>query len=386
MRNVWLTSIAAVLVIAGMADQTVLGQQGTTWWGGPSATTAPTMTPQMQQAAAMSQPVAPSSQIKPLDHPVKYFVAAMSELPIAETFGGGASGNPVAPPAMSTSDPISLQSPVGPPTPELYVSLAQLAERQGNIEQARHQYKQALAKWPSDVDLLRSAARMEDRAGHLDWAEYLYQRAAAANPHHAGALNDLGLCLARQGKLEQSVETIEQAIHLQPDKALYRNNAATVLVELRQDQKALAHLSAVHAPAEASYNMGQLLIQRGRVDEAEPYFVAALEQNPELKQAQAALARLRGEPVVDEAVAAVPDEPETQPMAVEEGPQFAPQPSYQPTAQSPAVPTPSYPSYLPPTYQPAPTTEYAAPVGTPVGTMPRHLPPVGALPGGMNAR
>lgn len=380
MRNVWLTLIAAVLMVVGSASQPALGKPATTtWWGGP-ATPQPT---------ALVQPVAPSSQIAPLDHPVKYFMAAMSELPIASTFSGDATpGRPAATTANTALDPISLQTPAGPPTPQLFVSLAQMAERQGNVDQARHQFKQALAMWPGDVDVLRAAARMEDRAGHLDWAEYLYQRAAASNPHHAGTLNDLGLCLARQGKLEQSVQTIEQAIHLQPDKALYRNNAATVLVELRQDQMALAHLAAVHAPAEASYNMGQLLVQRDRADEAAPYFVGALQQDPELKQAQAALAQLRGEPVADEAVATAESDTSTAPTAVVDGPQFAPQPSpsYQPTAQAPVTPTPSYPSYLPPTYQSAPTDSYGTPVGSPVGVMPRHLPPVGALPRRVNTR
>src|SRR6478609_10342395 len=134
-------------------------------------------------------------------------------------------------------------------------------------------------------------------------AESLYQQAVTANPQNAAALNDLGLCLAREGKLEPSLQVLEQAIHLQPDKSLFRNNAATVLVEMRQDQRALAHLSAVHNSAEANYNLGQLLIERGRATDAGPYFQAALQQNPGMQQAQEALAKLQGNPV---AVAAPP--------------------------------------------------------------------------------
>ncbi len=377
-RNVRLTSIAAVLVIVGVAAQAVPANPATSWWGGQTTTAAPTIQT-VPQANVTAEPVLPSSQIDPANHPLKYFMAAMSELPVVSTLSGGT--QPGSRYAASRPDAISLQTPTGPPTPELCMSVAQLAERQGNIEQARHQFKQALAMWPDNVDVLRAAARMEDRAGHLDWAEYLYQRAATANPHHAGTLNDLGLCLARQGKLEQSVQTIEQAIHLQPDKALYRNNVATVLVELRQDQKALAHLTAVHAPGEASYNMGQLLLRRGRTDEAEEYLVAALQQDPELQEAQAALAALRGEPmpVAKETVATRESDPPTTPIAVEQGPQFTPQPEYQPTAQMPVAPTPVYPTYLPPTYQRAPSTSYGIPAGTPVGVLPRHLPPVGIV-------
>src|SRR6185295_3022232 len=106
----------------------------------------------------------------------------------------------------------------------------------------------------------RACAQLEDRQGNLPVAEGLYQQAVAANPQNAAALNDLGLCLAREGKLEASLQQIEQAIQLQPDKTLFRNNAATVLVEMRQDQRALAHLAVVHNQADANYNLGQLLV------------------------------------------------------------------------------------------------------------------------------
>src|SRR5262249_27694260 len=129
-------------------------------------------------------------------------------------------------------DSIALNNPAGPPTPELFIAMAQISERQGNVVQARQQLQHALSMWPNNIDLLRAAGRMEDRAGNLPLAEALYQRAVTTSPQHAGALNDLGVCLARQGKLEQSVQTLEQAAYLQPAEARYRNNAATVLVEM----------------------------------------------------------------------------------------------------------------------------------------------------------
>lgn len=138
---------------------------------------------------------------------------------------------------------------------------------------------------------------MEDRQGNLPLAENLYQQAVTSNPQHAGAMNDLGLCLAREGKLPQSLQVLEQAVQLQPTKALYRNNAATVLVEMHQDQRALAHLAAMHDAADANYNMGQLLIERGRPADAAQYFQAAVQANPAMQQAQVALAKLQGSQV-----------------------------------------------------------------------------------------
>ena len=107
--------------------------------------------------------------------------------------------------------------------------------------------------------------------------------------------------------MQPSLQALEQAVQLQPSKALYRNNAATVLVEMHQDQRALAHLAAVHGAADANYNLGQLLVERNRAADAAPYFQAALQQNPGLQQAQVALAKLQGTQVAAAPpVAAVP--------------------------------------------------------------------------------
>jgi tetratricopeptide (TPR) repeat protein len=276
---------------------------------------------------------------------VKYFAAAVSEIPQAWKSDKSDSNKP------APKDSISLDTPTGPPTPQLVISMAQLAEKQGDIFQARRQYQQALAKWPGHVDVLRAAARMEDRQGELRLAETLYRQAVNANPNHAGALNDLGLCLARQGQLDASMQVIEQAITLQPQKPLYRNNAATILVEMRQDQRALAHLTAVHAPAEANYNLGQLLVQRGRPGDAAAYFQTALQLNPELQAAQVALGQLQGQNALAPGAWGVPASPEftpdttmpmSAPVVVPQQPQVGPQLEYPATAHSPEYGTSSY--------------------------------------------
>jgi tetratricopeptide (TPR) repeat protein len=313
----------------------------------------------------------------------------MSELPIA-TKSPGAKRR-VVPPTTPRNDPLSLSTPTGPPTPELVITLAQLAESQGNVPQARGHFQRALATWPGHVDLLRAAARMEDRQNQLPVAENLYRQAVAANPQHAGALNDLGLCLARQGKLDASVQAIEQAIQLQPDKALYRNNVATVLVEMRQDQKALAHLAAVHGSAEANYNLGQLLVQRGRPDEAAAYFVAAIEQKPDMQAAHDALGRLQGvdpsgapaatgSPAMATAPTPVPQMTAPANAQGAEPQQVAPagpELGYPSTARSP---DPGASSFVPPNYY-APRTTIPPTVYPRVGTRPQYVPPMSNQPG-----
>jgi superkiller protein 3 len=387
MRRAWLTTIGAALYVATTAiEPAAASPAGMSLRARPVATKTSTgsWTDKLKfwdkdpPAAAPTQqayqpPVSkPTDVISPWRHPITYFSVAMAQSPLA-----AALHRDKAEPALpEPADKLSLSTPTGPATPQFYVAVAQMSERQGNAQQARQQLQQGLHQWPRDVELLRAAARLEDRQGNLPLAETLYHRAVAANPQQAGALNDLGLCLARQGKFEQSVQAIEQAINLQPDKPLYRNNAATVLVEMRQDQRALAHLSAAHGPAESSYNLGQLLADRGRPHEAVMYFQQALELDPTMQPAQLAIAQLSGAPATARQFAA---EPAMQQQGVipSYSPKLAPQqsvaePTFPATARGPELGTSSY---VPPkSYYPSTATPTAPVYQT--ATAPRYLPPV----------
>lgn len=379
MHTAWRKSIPAAVGALGLAASTVLAgpasmamsarrsapaaQPATSssiWPWSKSASTQPAAPPMMAQQAPPTwqgvQPGAPlpSSAISPWQHPIKYLGASVSELPIGKS---KSSTHPVMQPAQPRTDAISLSVPTGPPSPEFFIFAAQMCEKQGDLPQARQNLQRALSMWPGNADLLRAAARMEDRQSNLPLAENLYQQAVTANPQNAAALNDLGLCLARAGKLEPSLQVLEQAIHLQPDKSLYRNNAATVLVEMRQDQRALGHLAAVLNPAEANFNLGQLLCDRGRPADAVAYYQTALQLNPGMQQAQDAIAKLGGQTNLAVQAPVAPAMPQQQfaPTGPSLGPQQptysnGPQLGYPATARTPGPGTSSYipPQYVPP--------------------------------------
>lgn len=367
MRIGWTKTFAAALCAANftasfavadpaswaMKRQAPAEQSSSSIWPWSKSTTPATRQPAV--AGHAQEPVSP------IWHPIQYMKNATSK-------NGkiASSQHPTMPPADAKADPLSLSTPTGPPTPEFFIFAAQMCEHQGDIQQARSNFQRALSMWPGHVEVLRAAARMEDRLGNMPLAENLYSQAAKSNPQHAGALNDLGLCLARQGKLQPSVQVLEQAIQLQPTKALYRNNAATVLVEMHQDQRALAHLAAVHAPAEANYNLGQLLVERGRPTDAVPYFQAALQQNPGMQPAQDALAKLQGN-----RMAAAKPRPQTISVPVSATPTAPPATTSAtaaalPTVTAPPVTTAQVAAPAPAAAQLPVATQPAAPAQTPV--------------------
>ena len=244
MRKAWINTVTAVCCAAGFATTTVLADPASMAMSKRRAATQeskPSIWPWSKDAPPATQrqsTVRPTEPTSATRHPIKYMKDSVSKLSIGSKGKGASAPRPMMPPANHKPDSISLSTPTGPPSPEFYIFAAQLCERQGDVLQARKNFQRALTLWPGHAEVLRAAAYMEDRHGDLPLAENLYGLAVTANPQHAGALNDLGLCLARQGKLEPSLQVLEQAIQLQPAKPLYRNNAATVLVELRQDQRA----------------------------------------------------------------------------------------------------------------------------------------------------
>lgn len=178
------------------------------------------------------------------------------------------------------------------PTPQLYTAMAEMSQRSGNADQARSLYQKALALDPNDMNALLGAAHMEDRLGRLDVALPLYERAVNVSPGNASAMNDLALCLARKGELAAAQRVLEKAVQLDPQNTLYRNNIAKVLVEMNSTDQAVGHLSAVHPPAVAHYNMGVLLSQRGRHAEATRHLLIATAIDPSMGPAQQLLAEL----------------------------------------------------------------------------------------------
>ncbi|MEM8944684.1 MAG: tetratricopeptide repeat protein [Planctomycetota bacterium] len=237
--------------------------------------------PQGQQLAAMQQPAAPQQS---WTQKVTSVFKGNSNQP---TSPNAQAGNPA-------SDPISLGFASGPPNADLYLSMAKMSDQGGNPAHARSMYHRALTIQPDHLEGMLSLARLEDREGQLDAALHYYKQAVHYHPQSAKAHNDLSLCFARRGQVAQALPPLEQAIRLEPGKQLYRNNIAKVLIELNQLDGAMHHLATVHPPAVAQYNMGVLLHQRNRDQEAASYLTAAAQTDPSLQAAVALLGEISG--------------------------------------------------------------------------------------------
>ncbi len=191
----------------------------------------------------------------------------------------------------SSDDALSLSKPAKK-SPSLYVTLAQVHERSGNLAGAAEQYKLALKLDPAHLDALLGMAHLRDRQNEFAEADKFYREAVQRHPKAAIAHNDRGLCQARQGRLDEAAQSLVNAARLQPDKTLYRNNLATVLVHMGRPDDALQELTAVHPPAVANYNVGYLLAQQQHTQAAQGYFQEAVQIDPSFAPAHQWVAML----------------------------------------------------------------------------------------------
>jgi len=136
--------------------------------------------------------------------------------------------------------------------------LAVLYDRADEQAKAMHEFQEQLKKKPKDASLLNDMGYSLYNRGQWAEAENYLRRAVSQDKNHKPAWVNLGLALAQQGK----------------------------------DQEALEAFSHAVSTAEAYSNLGFVLAVQGKKPEAIAAYRRALELEPALKIAQAAVQRL----------------------------------------------------------------------------------------------
>jgi superkiller protein 3 len=194
----------------------------------------------------------------------------------------------------------------------LHYHAAKVFESNNSLEVAARHYQDAIAKAPQDARLHTAYARLLDRAGRFTDAEAEYRKAIELNPKDASALNDLAMCNNRQQRWDAAVSLLQQAIQKDPGNPLYRNNLALVLIDAGRPVDAFNQMASVHGEAGAHYNLGYMLLDRGKRQEAEQHFARALELNPQLAQARQMLEYVQLGQVAQQASGTAPAVQESQ--------------------------------------------------------------------------
>ena len=198
--------------------------------------------------------------------------------------------------APKSKDATSLSTKPGKLDADIYLRAAHFAEQSGNFPEAEAKYQQALKNEPKNVSAIVGLARLYDQQGNSQQAIATYQQAIKLHPKNAVVYNDFGLCYGRRRELAPAQQMLQKAVELEPGKTNYRNNLATVLVDMGRPAEAYQHLLSVQGEGVAHYNLACLLHSRGQNDQAAGHLQQALAKDPTLTPARELLAQLDGPP------------------------------------------------------------------------------------------
>jgi len=133
------------------------------------------------------------------------------------------------------------------------LGLATQAAQQRRFAEAAALVDELLAREPSHLGAHDLGGFVRFFLGEYAAAETHCRAALALRPGHPYALKGLGLCLARQGHVDQGVASLEQAIAARPDWFDPYWDLAVTLFDARRNTEALAALErgARAVPAQA---------------------------------------------------------------------------------------------------------------------------------------
>jgi tetratricopeptide (TPR) repeat protein len=131
--------------------------------------------------------------------------------------------------------------------------------------------------------------------GNFEQAQASYEKAIQLQPDLPEALGNLGSLYAKQQQWELAVEFYKKALKYKPDcDKLYRN-LAKVLTKLNRTEEATEcwyhayRLQPDLVSVQEQFNLGKTLLSQGKIEFAISCFRQALKQDPNCKEAQAAL-------------------------------------------------------------------------------------------------
>lgn len=137
------------------------------------------------------------------------------------------------------------------------------------------------------------AGMANEHTGDYKGAERSFRRGLELNPDNAELHNALGWTLFQDGRTAEAVDEYEKALAADPKHVKSHNNLALALVELRRLDEAATHFRTsvdLEPKAEIYSDLGFILAQLGKPDEARKNYQQALALDPDCASAHFNLA------------------------------------------------------------------------------------------------
>ncbi len=169
------------------------------------------------------------------------------------------------------------------PQPAIYNDLGFVLERQGLTQEAAEMYRKSLELDPESASAQFNLASSLARRGEFVAAERLFRAALEEKPS-AQAYTGLGFVVWQQGRVDEAIASLHDAIEADPKHAAAYDQLGTILVEQGKLEQAASNyrLLVRYLPSAAAHQkLAQVLTRLGHTDEArkEMEMAKALDRN-----------------------------------------------------------------------------------------------------------
>lgn len=191
--------------------------------------------------------------------------------------------------ASTSQAPHAEEEQVLPPlndTTELSLAYARWMEDVGNLVDARRHYAEAAEAKPKNIEAILGLARIDQLSGRPHEAEQGFLKALKLDENSPVALHALGQFYASQERWPEAVTQLNRAMLSAPAEKKYRYDLAVALVHTGDVNTALSHFVRTVGDAEANYNVGLILREEGKLEEAHAQMLQAVTKRPDLHEAQ----------------------------------------------------------------------------------------------------
>jgi tetratricopeptide (TPR) repeat protein len=164
---------------------------------------------------------------------------------------------------------------------ETLLSFAKWSEDRGDHEEAQRRYRDLLADNPDNVDARVGIARVEFKSGRKLEAEKILQSTVRKFPDNTEAWIETGRLYSQMEQWGKAVQSFEKAIELDQLNRTAQYEMGLALAHNERLSEAVTHLTIAGGESAALYNVGYILHQSGRNEEAAQWFRRTMASQPD---------------------------------------------------------------------------------------------------------